>query len=1468
MSTELLDLGVAWRDACAEFSKATKIDIAAEEKESDGQDIVNKLNNARTKDAESHRKIDKAKTAFGRTITAVERIGTVAAQGASMVFGSPATITMSCISFVIDAGFEYKKIAHDIDEIFDRIATMLERFEIVRDHQQVMAPAMIRVAHDLLLAVVAICGRCIHVLHRNKVGKFLAVAFCSDDGGIKDQLHVLAALENRELQMKGTLTLVAAETSKRNTAMGFEDLKATDAKILNSISQLNDSSTDKKVLDNLKEKLGVGDSTSEAEYRAYRDRLLSETCAWLKEDSQYQTWSDKDNGESSLWVLNGDSGCGKSYTLTAIIRDLLTRYPQGQHDANRVSVAYCYLTRSGKKDAQNSKTGPSIRGALREWAWEIAQNDLFYRKDLQVLFKDGSDLGDFNEIWQKLFIDHLEKQATFFLLLDGLHELEEKELDDLITLAKTLPSCSGLKIMITSRPPFVQKLRSKAPSIGPVVDLRDKAHVDMEKYIQKQADKLAIFKKATIDVEQLKAQVCSGLLEAVNGNFVLADYKLREIGSKYDPEEVKQIVERTKEGAGFSDSIVKDIQECNRTLTTREIQNLNALLLWVMYGEWSFSTKELESVLFIQQGRSSLQPLANEIRDKFSAFFDLSDETEELDSTVTLKHDSIAEYFKTLSQEQNSSDTSSVQALSKGEIRMLQNFIQKLCEQDVYERIGLGPFFDQKLSQSDTGVAVDCENAEAKIARGCLQVLNGEFSTDADDLIPYASNFLVTHLKQIDLDTVDPRVKAELGPLLVKMFKDTTAIKKVAESTIMWSYDDDGIRKVLEFFRSSAVMRKVIGSEVSDQEWVGKILNSDNPELELLEDSKRVIAELWCTEEKAWKFLRYFKCLYGRYNKVKSTESPDVYRLDQQVDENDVEVEEIQDISRMVQDLLPLEMSKPGALRNVGVTYRECGHVLEAIGQLKHALEIDPDYLLAHASLSSTYTQESKTGPVPDWEKAIHHQDIVVERVRSGVKLFSDIEPNDQLNGLLSDKAYWLRKLGRYDESCAIYNTLLQENPKNDDLRLELVFTLCEAKYYGHVVKTLQQLGQDTDEDTEENRLSRFFHTQHFDPEFHSTILLAFKKVGNMLEIQGHYRQAMNDAINDKNKQNWRMKYAYYNLTYYLAAMLHTYGGGTAEQEEAVQLWERIINMAKAENDLYMPQIFSARRLARIYIAKAAEAGRDSAVANEMFNKLQGFALAANEEDSDDNYWGGGLSRREVRSLLGRYYTRIGDVERAKEQLRPAVEVSIKLLSDEDPDNDYQAYLKLGDAFMDFNDDVNAIAAWSLIQPTEGVERLLAPLKSAPNAKGRISPVNDTKAATNSESVENKMTDDSQGRDEQSPSRTHLRRSNTIGFGRKLSGPLSYSCDGRCGTDWTYADDFYVCRECIDVQFDAPCLEKLRQGEIKRDICDKNHKFLHVPAWSLESAKRAAEDKVLVGEEVLEKDAWLDGIKKEWRISD
>lgn len=407
-------------------------------------------------------------------------------------------------------------------------------------------------------------------MEESRIKKFLKIALFSDDGGIKEQLKILSDLENEELQMKATSTLV--NTAKTNEVVRKIDVQST---------KMASDMGEQQILQELKEKLGIKDSTSKTEYQWYCDRMSSESCSWLKRDDTYTSWSDLEDHKASLLLLQAAKGCGKSYALSAIVRDLLTRFPQNKDENTQAIVSYCYLAKDSERLVQNSqsdqglKRNRSIRDALREWSWQAINMNVSYRRKVQASVENSSDLGDLHTMWQKLFLDHVDENISFFLLVDGTHALDDEGvvgLSEIIQILAEKPPRPGcLKLAVTFRPNLKWKLNISNALRDPIVNLQEKNQTDIESFIHLKANRLTIFAKDSKHVKDLKEEVCKGLLGSVDGSFSLAALKLQEISTKYDRDEVLQLVKDVKGSTSLTDSVADIIREYDRTLSAREI---------------------------------------------------------------------------------------------------------------------------------------------------------------------------------------------------------------------------------------------------------------------------------------------------------------------------------------------------------------------------------------------------------------------------------------------------------------------------------------------------------------------------------------------------------------------------------------------------------------------------------------------------------------------------------------------------------------------------------------------------------------------------------------------------------------------------------------------------------------------------------------------------------------------------------
>jgi hypothetical protein len=104
--------------------------------------------------------------------------------------------------------------------------------------------------------------------------------------------------------------------------------------------------------------------------------------------------------------------------------------------------------------------------------------------------------------------------------------------------------------------------------------------------------------------------------------------------------------------------------------------------------------------------------------------------------------------------------------------------------------------------------------------------------------------------------------------------------------------------------------------------------------------------------------------------------------------------------------------------------------------------------------------------------------------------------------------------------------------------------------------------------------------------------------------------------------------------------------------------------------------------------------------------------------------------------------------------------------------------------------------------------------------------------------------------------------------GKALKATLGNNCDGYYDKHWTFADDIFVCKDCLDVQFDAGCYRKLKAGELDIAICSADHEHIHVPTFNEEAWRSAPKGYVTVGGKQMSRVDWIDGIKKYWKIDE
>lgn len=191
------------------------------------------------------------------------------------------------------------------------------------------------------------------------------------------------------------------------------------------------------------------------------------------------------------------------------------------------------------------------------------------------------------------------------------------------------------------------------------------------------------------------------------------------------------------------------------------------------------------------------------------------------------------------------------------------------------------------------------------------------------------------------------------------------------------------------------------------------------------------------------------------------------------------------------------------------------------------------------------------------------------------------------------------------------------------------------------------------------------------------------------------------------------------------------------------------------------------------------------------------------------------------------------------------------------PDNAQDGYERLALILPAINDDVNALAAWFAMSP-------LLVKEDDGSKDSHTLPTTDsilsdsTEPAATAGATEHSYSSD----EDDSPDKSDEDKEDSDDHSRGIA----FFCDGDCGRSWEYADDIWICRDCLCVQLDTSCLEKLRRSELPITICDPKHEHLHVPPFDKLAWKSIGSDDLKVGSDVMSRDAWLAMLEQEWGI--
>ncbi|KAH9906837.1 hypothetical protein F4778DRAFT_723667 [Xylariomycetidae sp. FL2044] len=497
-----------------------------------------------------------------KTLQPLQLAGNIVAGGVSTVF-APASNIYAAVAFLLQAAGNVSKKYDTIIDMFDDLRILTAQLDIL-----VRGPVAPELRTSLIRAMATtlkFIGLVEKAVTDGRTITFFKRAFQVDDP-ITECRTELQRKIGAVQQIVLSLGYNELRDSRRDadTARDFQE-KTRKWRVL-----------EKRLDVNLRMPDCLGD---------FMGTKLDDTCGWLREEPSYTNWT---LGHTvMLWIFGGQ-GAGKTHLAADQISDFLSK-------SDEVAAAYYFCRKS-------SLSLDSAARILDTLTWQLAgQSVLFFESAVAVYDNPGNTYSSF-ELWRQLFDKWVKKgvDRQFVLLLDGLDEMDDAELDSLLGQMAWLAEISKEYAISAADPrPPIRITAFGRPSLNDTID----AHFDCEMVevsAGKSAGDIAAYIKDKVEewirkrpeIKSLEDRILQSLEDGAAGSFLWVKLKIDELRRQSQLANIRKILERPPVQLG------EELDNALNSLSRREAdsETVNTILSFTVWFERPLTLGELSCV--------------------------------------------------------------------------------------------------------------------------------------------------------------------------------------------------------------------------------------------------------------------------------------------------------------------------------------------------------------------------------------------------------------------------------------------------------------------------------------------------------------------------------------------------------------------------------------------------------------------------------------------------------------------------------------------------------------------------------------------------------------------------------------------------------------------------------------------------------------------------------------------------------
>ncbi|KAK5653840.1 hypothetical protein OQA88_8000 [Cercophora sp. LCS_1] len=861
-TAERKELQDIWKQVQEKVIQLTGGNAQKVNKELSIESVLALLTAAKSSDEKKADKYEKCRSAVDKTLQCVQTIGGIVATTVSNVLGGPSEVCFNAFAAVIQAWQDYEGMFENLEELVTRCSEFLERYIYYRSK---LDNKLMRLACQNLQLFVEVCDCAIRLRRKHvRLMAFTRQLFLKDSR-IDEILKMMDQLNKKETLLIGAQTFKIVSDSAGDIKLILDGQK----------EQKKDDEV-KKWRRTIVRALGFPASAIgqdgepipywQRSFDARKNNLVPDTGDWILTNANFMNWSGAVAPEKPILVLEGHNGSGRTSLLLNILRNLRKQSQNGPATSRAVFAYYISESDRRKRDGEGTSASQFLEVASRNCLWQLSTAFEAMTKSAAQIAERATDFDGSLDHWKQLFLDNKERlnaATTFFILIDGLDR--DEDVHEVLPLLKSFSALTDGKtprVLITTAPRITNDWFSQAEGLAfNVIRISDWNLDDVARYITHKMDGMATLKDPIRPgiagwrdriLEELRSK-CEGDFFKIN----LALNTLAKVDLVEDIEEVLADAAKTR-----SDQIDAEIRELNSSRTPKEIREINEMILWVDTGRWWFSVDDLEKLTAMKHRQTSsaalarrassstlddnpspppipgtqatlsvsLLPLRQKIAEKYPIF------RVEESGVVDFRTPEVLERVPDLGDNNRGDTTASSTGppvVQKAEVDIIRHFLRNVCPEDLYQRLEVDGFLDTKITnRQQDRIHRDTRNSHLRIAIACLVLLTDTELKLNTELHQYATYWLLEHLKGVDLVIADAELKAQAGPLLIRLLTEEGGIdamfwatdiqasevtyraneyKYLREARCEWVYSMSGVTEVARWLKDPTVSSQIHG---------------------------------------------------------------------------------------------------------------------------------------------------------------------------------------------------------------------------------------------------------------------------------------------------------------------------------------------------------------------------------------------------------------------------------------------------------------------------------------------------------------------------------------------------------------------------------------------------------------------------------------------------------------------------------